>query len=44
MDTVFAEAVTQITTLPPQAQREIGVLLFSREVEAQLPVIEFEAD
>ena len=44
MDTVFAGAVTQITALPPAMQREIGVQLLSREVAADLPVIEFEAD
>jgi len=44
MDAIFAEAVTQITALPPQTQREIGVQLLSREVEAKLPVIEFEAE
>ena len=44
MDTVFAEAVTQISALPPQMQREIGVQLLGREVAAELPVIEFQAD
>jgi len=44
MDTIFAEAVSQITALPPQTQREIGVRLLNRGVEATLPVIEFEVD
>lgn len=43
MDTVFAEAVTQITALPPEAQREIGVQLLGREVTRDLPVIDFDA-
>ena len=44
MDIVFAEAVTQITTLPPEAQREIAVRLLGREVTPELPVIEYDAE
>lgn len=44
MDTVFAEAVTQITALPTEAQREIAVQLLGREVAPELPVIEYDAD
>lgn len=44
MDTVFAEAVTKITALPPEAQREIGVRLLGREITPELPVIEYDAD
>lgn len=44
MDTIFAEAVTQITALPPDTQRAIGAQLLNRELEANLPVIQFEAE
>lgn len=41
MDPVLVEAVARLSELSPEAQRQIGVALLGRDVDAELPVIQF---
>lgn len=44
MDTVFAQAVTEISELPLDTQRSIGEALLGGAARPDLPVIEFTAE
>lgn len=44
MDTIFKEAVSQVSEMPKDVQREIGEALLDGVAQRNLPVIEFTSE